>query len=298
MRPNGPLAAVLAVFFALSGGAVIAQSSQQGQAPAGMSPAETHVLAEQVFQAALADRLAAVIAAESAEFADRMAMLYLSDGSGPDWRAEVARIHDRARVSGLLLAALQARLAANPVAAAQLRALLGPTGVSAGTDGRGLELAARVQLARPETLAATARRLEADFGRGTAELAAITRIMRQGDPVSDRLAARMNREIAFARGYGAAGGFDFPTAPEDVAADLWLQEPELTAEITARSELALYAAFAPLGAAAIDHIAPVRAMPRARALSAILALAEGDVLDQLAAESGRAAARRHEGSPL
>lgn len=64
MRPNGPLAAVLAVFFALSGGAVIAQSSQQGQASAGMSATETHALAERVFQAALADRLAAVIAAE------------------------------------------------------------------------------------------------------------------------------------------------------------------------------------------------------------------------------------------
>ncbi|WP_220185205.1 hypothetical protein [Paracoccus sp. S1E-3] len=286
------------MFLALSGGAVIAQSSQQGQAAPGMSAAQTQVLAEQVFQAALADRLAAVIAAESAEFADRMAILYLSDGSGPDWRAEVMRIHDPARVSGLLLGALQTRLAGNPVAAARLRALLGPTGVTAATDGRGLELAARMQLARPATLAATARRLEGDLARGTPELAAIARIMRQGDPVTERLAARMNRDIAFARGFAEGGGFDFPTASEDVAADLWMQEPELVAEITARSELALYAAFVPLGAAAIDHIATARTMPRARAVSAILALAEGDVLDQLAAESGRAAARRHEGSPL
>ena len=108
----------------------------------------------------------------------------------------------------------------------------------------------------------------------------------------------MNRDIAFAHGFAEGGGFDFPTAPEDMAADLWLQEPELTAEITARSELALYTAFAPLGAVAIDRIAIARATPRARALNAILALAEGDVLGQLAAESGRAAARRHEGSPL
>ena len=298
MRPNGPLAAVLTVFFALSGSAVIAQSAQQGQALPAMPPAETQALAEQIFQAALADRLAAVIAAESAIFADRMALLYLSDGSGPDWRAEVAQIHDPARVSGLLLAKLQARLAANPATTAQLGAHLGPGRVAAGTDGRGLELAARMQLVKPATLAAAARRLEADLARGTPELAAIARIMGQGDPVAELLAARMNRDIAFARGYAEGGGFDFPVAAEDVAADLWLQEPELTAEITARSELTLYAAFSPLGAAAIDHIATVRAMPRARALSAILALAEGDVLDQLAAESGRAAARRHEGSPL
>ncbi len=298
MRSNGALAAVLTVLFSLSAGAAAAQSAPQDPAGAAMSQAEAEGLAETVFQATLADRLAAVVAAESAEFADRMAMLYLSDGSGPDWRAELARIHDPARVAGLLRAALRARLAANPAAARQLAARLGPVGGAAGTDGQGLELAARMQLAQPPTLAATARRFETDLARGTPELAAIARIMRQGDIVTDRLAARMNREIAFARGYGAAGGFDFPTAPEDVAADLWMQEPELTAEIAARSELALYVAFAPLGAAAIDRIATARARPRARALSAILALAEGDVLDQLAEESGRAAARRHEGSPL
>ncbi|NHF72054.1 hypothetical protein [Paracoccus xiamenensis] len=298
MRPNGHLTAVLAVVLALLGGAALGQPSAPEQARPAMSTTEIQALAEQVFEATLADRLAAVITAESAEFADRMAALYLSAGSGPDWRAEVAQIHNAARVSGLLQAALQVRLAENPVAAQRLRALLGATGVAAGTDGQGLQLAARMQLTKPERLAATARRLSADFGRGTAELSAITRMIGQGDPVTDRLAARMNREIAFARGYAQGGGFDFPTASEDVAADLWLQEPELTAEITARSELALYAAFAPLGAAAIDRIAAARAMPRARALAAILALAEGDVLDQLAAESGRAAARRHEGSPL
>lgn len=227
-----------------------------------------------------------------------MAALYLSEGSGPDWRAEVAQIHDAARVSGLLLGALQVRLAANPDMAGRLRAQLTATGVASGTDGQGLELAARMQLAQPATLTATGRRLGADLRRGTAELAAIARIMGQGDMVAGRLAARINRDMAFARGFAEGGGFDFPTAPEDVAADLWLQEPELTAEITARSELTLFTAFAPLGAAAIDRVAAARATPRARALNAILALVEGDVLDQLAAESGRAAARRHGGSPL
>lgn len=298
MRPNGPLVAVLTVFLTMSGGAVHAQSAQSGPGPADMSPADAGALAEQVFQATLADRLAAVIAAESAEFADRMAALYLSEGSGPDWRAEVAQIHDAARVSGLLLGALQVRLAANPDMAGRLRAQLTATGVASGTDGQGLELAARMQLAQPATLTATGRRLGADLRRGTAELAAIARIMGQGDMVAGRLAARMNRDMAFARGFAEGGGFDFPTAPEDVAADLWLQEPELTAEITARSELTLFTAFAPLGAAAIDRVAAARATPRARALNAILALVEGDVLDQLAAESGRAAARRHGGSPL
>lgn len=298
MRPNGLLAAAVTVFLALSGGALNAQSSPQGLAETVLSQAELQALAERVFDATLADRLAGVIAAESADFADRTAILYLSDGSGPDWRAELAQIHDAARVSALLLGALRVRLAANPGVAVRLQGLLGATGVAVGTDGQGLELAARMQLAHPATLAATANRFGADLGRGGPVLAAIDAMMAQLDPVPARLAAQMNRDIAFARGFAEGGGFDFPTASEDVAADLWLQEPELTAEITARSELTLYAAFAPLGAAAIDHIAAVRATPRARVLAAILALAEGDVLDQLAVESGRAAARRHQGSPL
>ncbi|MFD1795787.1 hypothetical protein FQV27_03555 [Paracoccus aurantiacus] len=255
-------------------------------------------LAEQVFRATLADRHAAVIEAESAGFADRMAAVYLGDGSGADWREQVARIHDAGRVAALLLGALEWRLAENPALAQRMRNYLGATGVANGTDGMGLEMAARLQLTRPAVLAAAARRMQQDDADGGAALAAIRRMIAQNDPVSARLAAQLNRELSFARGYSAAGGFDFPTEPDDVAADLSLQLPEHVAQISAETELALYTAFAPLGAQAIERIAAARATPQSRAFRAVLDLAEADVLDQLAAESGRAAARRDKGSPL
>lgn len=294
MWPSRLLAMALGGLAGLCGAAPDPQAAPLQVQSAPQDPA----LAQKLFRAALADRRAQVIAAESGEFADRMAAIYLQDGSNADWRAQVGRIHDPARVSAMLLAALRERLAQRPDLAERLRVGLVASGVAPASDGQGLELAARVQLTRHETLAAVLRRLAEDDARGAPVLAAIRRMMTEDDQVAQLLAAQLNREIAFARGFSDAGGFGFPAELDDVAADLSLQLPEQQAQTTAQRELALFAAFAPLGAEAVDRIAAARASAQSRLLAGVLALAEGDVLDQLAAESGRAAATRDEGNPL
>ena len=77
-----------------------------------------------------------------------------------------------------------------------------------------------------------------------------------------------------------------------------LQLPEIRQEATMRIRLAWYAAYAPLGAGAVNRSAARRANPEARALESLLDRAEGNVIEQLAAETGRAAARRMKGTPL
>ncbi|WBU65559.1 hypothetical protein [Paracoccus aerodenitrificans] len=255
-------------------------------------------LAERVFAAGLGERRAAVIAAEASEFADRMAVIYLDGKTGTDWRNVVSRIHDPSRVAGLLLGALESRMTPLVLSDPRFEPVLRATGVSSAGDGFGLELAARAELTRPDALQAALRRVQVAEVAQSPVLEAVRKLITDTDPVPMQLVARMNRELAFARGFDAAGGFGFPTSLDDVAGDLILKLPELTAEEEMRAEITAFSAFAPLGVATIGKISHTRQALDARALQALLQQAEADVLEQLADESGRAAAQRLEGTSL
>ncbi|WP_158644601.1 hypothetical protein [Paracoccus jeotgali] len=261
-----------------------------------LPPEALQGLADDIFREQLAERRAAVIEAEAGRFAELMAAVYLGDGSSADWRAQLRRIHDRARVSGLLLAALQARLAARD--ANDLLPTGGATGVALAKDGRGLALAARLELARPGALEAAAERLETARRADSPVLDAIRQDLLPEAEIDAMLAAHLNRQIAFAEGFHEADGFGFPADLDDVAADLSLQIEEQRREILAEAEITAFAAYAPLGVAAIARIGAARNAGAGRARQDLMALAESDVLDQLARESGRAAAKRDEGQPL
>ena len=140
--------------------------------------------------------------------------------------------------------------------------------------------------------------MRADRARGAAVLAAIDHMIVMHDPVSRAMTRQMNRQIAFATAFSDAEGFEFPASPEDTAADLSLQIPELRQDAEMRIRLSWYAAYAPLGAPAVNRAAALMAGPEAQALNALIERAEQDVLEQLAGETGRAAARRMKGVPL
>lgn len=296
MRQISIAASMPAVLAAALSAAAAPVSGQDTRArPPAFSTADS--LAERLCQVAACEQLSAVIGLESGGFADRAGRDYLG-GSGDDWRGEVARIHDPARVSALLLGRLEQSLTPALAADPRLQAALGATGVSADTDGRALELAARAELGRGDALNEAVARLLAERAQGRAVLPAIRSLIAAERMIGDRVAAGMNRQIGFARGFASAGGFDFPIALEDVAADLSLKLPELRAEAELQVELELFAAFAPLGVAAIDRIAAARRTAPSRLLQKLISEAEAEVLDQLAEETGRAAARRLRGTPL
>ncbi len=293
----------LGIAFALSGAAPLwaqdgAVPAMPGPAAPGAAPHVTASIAEKLFQRGLGESRAAVIGAESGIFADRMAAIYLGGVEGESWREGVAQIHDSTRVSALLLAAIGRQLDTAEQADPRLAAALGATGVDAGPDGQGMILAARIELARPGSLNALAQRMRADDARAAPVLAAIDEMIAAEDLAGPEMARAMNRQLAFVAAFGAADGFDFPTSPDDAAADLSLQTPELYDEALIRTRLTWYAAYAPLGAAAVSRSAALRASPGMRALHGLLDRAEDDVLAQLAAETGRAAARRMKGTPL
>ena len=297
MRQNRVLAMVacLALAGPGSGVGVMAQDADLQLIPA---PHMAEPLAETLFQRGFGESRAAVIGAESDIFANRMAAIYMGGTEGESWRDEVARIHDPARVAALLLAAVQRELDRAGALDPDLVLLLGATGVDVAPDGEGMILAARIQLARPGALEGVALRMRADEVKDAPVLAAIDAMIDAEDPESTEMARSMNRQLAFATGFAEAEGFDFPASPDDAAADLTLQMPELLDEATMRIRLSWYAAYAPLGAAAVDRSAVLRARPGAEALRALLDRAESDVLAQLGRETGRAAARRMKGTRL
>lgn len=279
--------------------------AQQGAAPPAVVTPPSHIaphvfasVAEKLFQVGLGESRAAVISAESGVFANRMAAIYMGGVEGESWQQEVARIHDVTRVSALLLAAIEAQLDPVSVADPRLRSAFGATGVDATPDGIGLILAARIELARPGSMEGVTARMRADRARGAAVLAAIDHMIVMHDPVSRAMTRQMNRQVAFATAFSDAEGFEFPASPEDTAADLSLQIPELRQDAEMRIRLSWYAAYAPLGAPSVNRAAALMAGPEAQALNALIERAEQDVLEQLAGETGRAAARRMKGVPL
>lgn len=283
------------IAFAMSG--VVPLWAQEAPLP-GAAPHVAASAAEKLFQRGLGESRAAVIGAESGIFANRMATIYLGGAEGESWRDEVARIHDPARISALLLAAVGRQLDRVGPGDSRLQAALGALGVDAGPDGQGMILAARIELARPGSLDALALRMRADDARDAPVLAAIDEMMAAQDPAGAEVARAMNRQLAFVAAFADADGFEFPTSPDDAAADLSLQTPELYDEATIRIRLNWYAAYAPLGAAAVSRSAALRATPEMRALHGLMDRAEDEVLAQLADETGRAAARRMKGTPL
>lgn len=297
MRHFGISAPVIGIALAMAFG-MVARADEGARPLVPTEPLSIAPLAEQVFQAGLGESRAAAIGAKSRLFADRMAQVYLGGQEGESWRQEVARIHDPARVSALLLAAISVRL--DPVRATgpRLLAALGATGVDAGPDGQGLILAARIELAQRDELHLLVQRMRSDAAREAPVLAAIDHMIAMQDPVTPAMARAMNRQMAFAGAFAEAGGFEFPTSPEDTAADLSLQVPELQQEAALRIRLNWYAAYAPLGAAAVNRAAAIRASAEMQALHGLIERAEDDVLEKLAAETGRAAARRMKGTPL
>ncbi|TKW65633.1 MAG: hypothetical protein DI616_13530 [Paracoccus denitrificans] len=298
MRHIRIAATVVGVAWAVSSAASLwAQEGPIVAAPPGSTLHLVAPVAETLFQRGLGESRAAVIGVESHLFADRMAAIYMGGVEGESWRNEVARIHDPARVSALLLAAIGQQVQGRQIDT-RLTSMLGATGANSGPDGQGMILAARIQLGQPARLEALAQRMQADDARAAPVLVAIDEMIDEYDPVSAEMARNMNRQLAFVRGFAEADGFDFPTSPDDAAADLSLQSSELHAEATVKIRLNWYAAYAPLGPAAVSRSAAVRASPGMRALHALLERAEDDVLAQLAAETGRAAARRMKGTPL
>ncbi|MFV0292426.1 MAG: hypothetical protein ACK5II_04080 [Paracoccus sp. (in: a-proteobacteria)] len=249
---------------------------------------------ERILAPVLLDHRADAISAEAARFADRMAAVYLPGGGGTDWRNEVMAIHDPAHVLVLLQEAVDKRLLAKnntnlvPEAA---RAQMDP-------EGQQLELMARIGLSDPDMLEAVAVHLRRDKAQGAEILAVIDSLIKADGVIDATLAAGMNRELAFARGFSEAGGFGFPTSLDDVAADLNLQISELRSESSARIELTYYAAFASLGVVGVGHVALARETPESHWMRTLIAQAEAEVLDQLAVEAGRAAARRQKGNAL
>lgn len=261
---------------------------------AAIVPPDTAELAEQVYAAGNADLTAAAIAAKSGEFADRMAALYFDHGSGPDWREEVARLHDPVRVSGLLLGAIGGLVSAPDFDADRIGPAIGASGVAARPNGRKNWLTARVLLGRMGAGDKAAARMQAD----PATLERIGKTIAAEELVTQAVSQRMNRDIAFARGFAGAEGFAFPTRMADIAADLILQLDELQAEEQARIELTLYAAFGARAAQNPGQLSFRQDDDAARALRSLMSRAEAEVVEQLATETGRAAARRLSGEAL
>lgn len=261
-------------------------------------PPSQESLTEQVFSIALGETRAVIISAESVSFAKQMAAIYFDGRERKNWYHEVAQIHDPVRVSKLFYDAINIQLTAEVSDRSHFLSALQSVQTNAEPMLTKPELAARMALTLPDTMAAIDTQISANQTQETPLLAAIDEMIAAEDPVTPALAARMNRELAFAKGFIEAHGYDFPFTLDDTAADLTQQIPELRDKIAEKNRAVWYAALVPLRSEFSTSILITRKNDDVRKLLALIERAEQDVLDQLAIETGRAAAHRIKGTPL
>lgn len=237
--------------------------------------------------------LFSILQRESLIYGDDLASEILGKAEDPRWRAEVAELHDPAR----LLPPFRAEFAAQ-LPTAQEAAIEAWLGSDLGRRIVGLELSAREAMLDPGVEeAAIARAAEADAA-GDARMAAVRRLIAASDLIEANVIGGMNANLAFYRAMAAGGGFPYELTEADVVLEVAAQEPEIRADVGAWIEGYMFLALGPLSDAELAEATAFFASESGRALVAAEFAGFDLVYETSSAELGAALARRLAGQEL
>lgn len=234
------------------------------------------------------DTLFEVLRDEGLAQADELADQMLPRGKGPGWDRAVADVYDLPLVRARFNHALRVELAKNPEAFVQIGDFFGS---DLGQRVLTLEIAARrafLDVAQEE-----AARVAAD----TPETARdpkwrlIQRMIDAGDLVEMNVAGGLSGSLAFMQGLQEAGGMG-PVLPVDqLSSEVWGQEAQLRADLSAWLKAYFGLAYAPLTEAELEAYVAFLESPAGRHYSAALFLAFDASFRRVSHDLGRAVAK-------
>jgi hypothetical protein len=242
------------------------------------------------------DEMMLVLQDEAQNQGDEMAEMLFEHGSDPGWRKRVAAIHDPARLSGLLHAALTGALKDEPAEITQTALDFLETPL--GRQVVELELQARRAIIDQDTedgaIAAFQHALDIEAPR----LTTINRLIEDADLMEPTIAAALNEALAFSTGFGAEGGFTMPMTDAEMLEETWAQEPEIRAMIEEWLPAYLMLAYSPLSDEDLAQYATFATSEAGKGLSAAVNGAYEQVYTAISREMGAAAALHIAGRQL
>ncbi|MBK5947819.1 hypothetical protein CCR83_15515 [Rhodobacter veldkampii DSM 11550] len=234
-----------------------------------------------------------VLRDEARDYGSDLESELFPQAGGAGWQAEVGAIHAPERVQPLFHARFAASLAGVDT--------VPMTAFYASDLGRrvvGLELAARVALLDDAVEEAALAAVEEAAAADDPRLAAVTQFIDAADLIEPNVIGGMNANLAFYRSLAQGGVFPYEVTEADMLSDIWMQEPEVRAEMEAWMTAYLFLAYQPLSDAELAAYTAFSASEPGQRLTRALFDGFGAMFEDVSREMGRAAAARMVGQTL
>lgn len=207
-------------------------------------------------------------------------------GGGPGWAAAVSAIYDVATLTSRFEAALDAELAADPAALAEINTFfaseLGQRVVTLEIDARRAFLDEAAEEAAH--VAADNRFAERDPRAGL-----LRRVIEAGDLIEGNVASALSGNLAFIQGMSASGAYGEGLPEDQMMSDVWAQEDQVREDTTSWLYAYLGLAYQPLTEAELQAYVDFSESPAGVRLNAALFTAFDAVFRQVSTDLGRAA---------
>jgi hypothetical protein len=257
----------------------------------GQAQAQTTEAPSEVSVAALArlmrlDDLFAVLRDEGVSYGDQLETDMFPGGGGPRWRDAVDAIYDVATLRAGFDAVLEAELARDPEALAQIVAFFE---TDLGQQVVGLEIDAR--RAFLDEAAEEAARVAAEdrVAARDPKVKLLERFITAGDLVEMNVAGALSGNLAFMTGMVETGAYGPELPQDDILTDVWAQEEQIRSDTTSWLHAYLGLAYVPLTEAELQTYIEFMESPAGQQLNAALFVAFDKVFRQVSYDLGRAA---------
>lgn len=169
-------------------------------------------------------RLSEILHREGLDYGKTLEAEMFPGQGGRRWAAEVARIHDPARLAGGLKAGIETLFTGRE---AELAQALDFFTSDLGKRVIDLELSAREAFLDEAAKQGAEESYERLRGKGGARLAALDRFVEVNDLVESNVAGALNSNLAFMTGLADGGGMGDDLPESDILSDLWSQEGQI-----------------------------------------------------------------------
>ena len=302
-RPKSRMAPVTITFGLLLAGGALQGVAQPVWQAAG--PAETIVVRSGpqaaverpgfagLWQVLRLSDVIAIMAREGQAYGDSLGKDMFPSRVGPAWTAEVARIHDSARMEDVFRQDLAAALGE-----ADIAPMLAFFDTSAGRHITGLEISAREAMLDEAVEEASRDMAETLQARNPTLFGAISEFVEVNDLVEMNVAGAMNANMAFYMGLMDGNPDRDDMSEGEILAEIWAQEPDIRVETETWVYSYLALAYRPLPEGMLAEYTRFSRSDAGRVLNAALFAAFDTLFVDISRDLGRAVAARMVGEEL
>jgi hypothetical protein len=232
------------------------------------------------------DALFAALTEEGISYGETLEADMFPSGGGPGWKAAVAEIYDTAKLVDRFTATLEAELAADPEALAEIIAFFSS---DLGQRVVTLEIEARRGFIDIPTEEAARVAADKRVAARDPKVALLRRFIEAGDLLEMNVAAALTGNLAFTKGMAKTGAYGKALPEDQILSDIWAQEEQIRIDTSTWLYAYLGLAYDPLSEADLEAYTEFMESPAGQRLNAALFTAFDAAFRQVSYDLGHAA---------